>query len=217
MADIESRAGRHYGTPPILAWADALHVPHDEALAQAYACDRVGIEPIQVGMSEGKLLGMLLRLAGARRVVELGTLAGYSTIHLARALPADGHLWTIEAEPRHAAVARQNLAAAGVAAKVTVVEGKALSVLADLERHGPFCAVFLDADKGNYDQYGRWSAAHLRPGGLLLADNAFFFGDLLDQDKPAAAAMRRIHEESRADFDTVCIPTPDGLLVGIRR
>lgn len=218
MADPNSRAGTRYATPDILAWVDGLHVPHDPALRAAFeAPERQGIPAIQVGVSEGKAIGLMLRMIGARKVVELGTLAGYSAIHIGRALPPGGQLWTIELEAQHARIARENLAGAGLSDRVTVVEGSGTQVLASLEPHGPFDAVFLDADKGNYDVYGRWAAAHVRPGGLLIADNAYYFSDLLDPIKPESAAMRRFHEESRAAFDTVCLPTPDGLVVGIRR
>lgn len=218
MADSDSRTGTRYATPEIVDWVDALHVPHDPALRAAFeAPERTGMPAIQVGVSEGKTLGLLLRLIGARRVVEVGTLAGYSAIHMARALPADGHLWTIEVLEDHAQVARENLAGAGLTDRVTVVVGKGMQVLPTLEAHGPFDAMFLDADKGSYDLYGRWAARHVRAGGLLLADNAYYFGDLLDPVRPEAAAMRRFHEESRAAFDTVCLPTPDGLVLGIRR
>ena len=107
-----------------------------------------------------------------RRAIEVGTLIGYSAIHVARALPADGHLWTIEFERKHADLARANLAAAGVAAKVTVCDGAGVDVLPTLEPHGPFDAVFIDADKVNYHHYGRWAVANLRPGGIVLGDNA---------------------------------------------
>lgn len=217
MADAASRSGQTYFTGPILDWCDRTHAPHDEALQHAFdAPARAGLPPIQVAPSEGKLLGMLLRLVGARRVVEVGTLAGYSAIHLARALPPDGKLWTIESDPRHAAVAKDNLERANLAGQVEVCLGRGVDVLPSLERHGPFCAVFIDADKESYDVYGRWAAKHLRPGGLLLGDNSFLFASLLD-DTPRAEVMRRFHDEARAHFDTVNVPTPDGLLVGVRR
>jgi caffeoyl-CoA O-methyltransferase len=159
---------------------------------------------------------MLLQLRGAKRVVEVGTLAGYSALRLARGLPADGKVWSIEYDARHAEVARKVIAEAGEAQRVEVLTGRGADVLPTLERHGPFCAVFIDADKESYDVYGRWAAKHLRPGGLLLGDNAFLFGELLD-DTPRAAVMRRFHEEAAQHFDTVCIPTPDGLLLGVKR
>jgi caffeoyl-CoA O-methyltransferase len=217
MADQDSRAGVRYADPAILAYLDDLHGPHDAALEAAFvAPEREGLPPIQVGRSEGKLVELLLRLAGARTVVEIGTLAGYSALRILRGLPADGHLYTCELDPRHAAVAQANIARAGFAERATVVVGPALGSLAGLERHGPFDAVFVDADKRSYDRYGAWAAANLRRGGLLLGDNAYLFGRLLADDDDARA-MRRFHEAARDAFDTVCAPTPDGLLIGIKR
>jgi caffeoyl-CoA O-methyltransferase len=217
MSDPGSRMGHGYATPGILDWLDRLHAPHDEALARAFDAPVLhGMPAIQLGPEEARLVGVLLELVGARRVVEIGALAGYSAIRIARALPAGGRLWTLEADPKHAAVARGNLEAAGVSDRVTLLEGAALDLLPSLERDTPFDAVFVDADKANYDLYGRWAAKNLRPGGLLLGDNAYLFGRLMDESNEAAA-MRRFHEESARAFDTVCIPTPDGLLLGVKR
>lgn len=218
MADNQSRTGARYTTPELLSYLETLHAPHDPALTQAFGTPATaGIPAIQVAPSEGKLIGMLVGLIGARKVVEIGTLAGYSAIRLARQLAPGGHLWTFEFDPKHHALATANVAAAGLAARVTCLLGKALDGLDDLARaEGPFDAVFIDADKGNYDRYGRWAAEHLRSGGMLLGDNAFFFGRLME-DSPEAQAMRRFHEEAAKSFDTVCVPTPDGLLLGIKR
>ncbi len=217
MADTESRAGKRYADAETLDFLAQVHHPSDEALSRAFeAADGSDIPAIQVGAAEGRLLGLLLGFVGAKRVVEVGTLVGYSTIWMARALPPDGRLWSIEAEPKHAALAREHLELAGLAERATVVEGDAVEVLASLEAHGPFCAVFLDADKGRYDVYGRWAAKNLRQGGLLLGDNAYLFGELLS-DTSAAGAMRRFHRETAERFDSVCVPTPDGLVLGIKR
>jgi predicted O-methyltransferase YrrM len=217
MADTDSRAGLSYATREILDWLAATHAPHDEALARAFDAPAAhGMPAIQLGASEAKAVALLLRLAGARKVVEVGTLAGYSALAMARVLPDDGHVWTIEFDPKHVRVARENLAAAGIASKVTVLPGAGLDVLPTLEASGPFDAVFVDADKRNYDGYGRWAAKNVRKGGLLIGDNAFLFGRLLE-DSAEAAAMRRFHEEARETFDTVCLPTLDGMLVGVRR
>jgi caffeoyl-CoA O-methyltransferase len=215
MADKDSREGKRYQTPEIMAWVDSVHARHDDALAQAFAVPD-GIPAIQVGPSEGKLLGLLLRLAGARKVVEVGTLVGYSAIHMARALPDDGHLWSIEYDPRHAEVARRNLARAGLADRVTVVVGAGLDVLPTLVAHGPFDAMFIDADKQNYDRYGQWAIEHLRAGGLVIGDNSYLFGNLLE-DAERGRAMRAFHEAVAHACDSVCVPTPDGLVVGIKR
>lgn len=215
MADKASRAGERFTTPEVLAYVNRVHVPHDPGLARAFIVPD-GIPAIQVGPSDGKLLGLLLRMIGATKVVEIGTLVGYSSIHLARALGPGGHLWSVEFEPRHAAVARDNLAAAGLAERVTVVVGAGRDVLPTLDGHGPFDAVFIDADKVNYDAYGRWAIDHLRPGGLVLGDNAYLFNELLE-DSERGRAMRAFHELVAASCDSVCAATPEGLVIGIKR
>ena len=215
MADNDSRAGARYTTPQILEYTARVHAAHDSALAQAFAVPE-GIPAIQVGPSEGKLLDLLLRLAHAKKVVEVGTLVGYSAIRMARALPADGHIWTVEFEAKHAEVARGNIAKAGFAGKIDVLVGAGRDVLPTLDKHGPFDAVFIDADKVNYDHYGRWAVANLRSGGLVIGDNAYLFGELLD-DSDRGKAMRGFHELVAAACESVCIPTPDGLVLGIKR
>jgi caffeoyl-CoA O-methyltransferase len=215
MADVVSRAGERYTSPGILEFVNRVHAPHDAGLARAFAVPD-GIPAIQVGPSDGKLIALLLRLVRATKVVEVGTLVGYSAIHMARALAPGGHLWSVEFEPRHAEVARANLAAAGVADRVTVVVGAGRDVLPTLAPHAPLDAVFIDADKVNYDHYGRWAIDHLRPGGLVLGDNAYLFGELLD-DSDRGRAMRGFHELVAANCDSVCAPTPDGLVIGIKR
>lgn len=217
MADQDSRAGMRYGEPAVLDYVARLHAAHDAPLQRAFDAPAANDMPsIQIGPSEGRLLHLLLKLVGARRVLEIGTLAGYSAIWMARALPADGRLWTIEVEPKHVEIARANFEAAGVADRIEIVSGAADTLLDEVAVHAPFDAVFIDADKERYDVYGRWAAAHIRPGGLLLVDNAYVFGKLLADDERGAAG-RRLHEEARAHFDTVCAPTPDGMLIGIRR
>lgn len=217
MADPSSRSGTTYASSTLLGWIDALHHPLDAAAQRAFdAPTAAGMPAVQVGRGEARLIALLLRLHGARKVVEVGTLAAFSTIEIARALPADGHVWTVEREAHHARVARENLDAAGLAARVTVCEGAGRDVLPTLNAHGPFDAVFLDADKTGYEHYVVWAIENLRAGGLLLADNTFFFGKLLDESDDAAS-VRRFHERARGAFETVHVPTPDGLLVGIKR
>ena len=170
---------------------------------------------IQLGPAEGRLLELLVRLAGARKVVEIGTLAGYSALWMARALPEGGRLWTIEADPRHAGVAAEVIGEAGMGDRITVIKGDAAELLPKLSDSGPFCAVFIDADKARYDLYGRWATENLREGGLLIGDNAYLFGRLLEESDDARA-MRSFHEEMAQSYRSVCIPTPDGLAVGMR-
>ncbi len=215
MADNSSREGARYTTPEILEWCIQTHARPDAALTRAFTAPE-GIPQIQVGPSEGKLLQLLLRMANAKKVVEVGTLIGYSAINMARALPPDGHVWSIEYEPRHAEVARANIAAANLTDRISVHVGAGTEVLPTLAAHGPFDAVFIDADKVNYDHYGRWAVANLRSGGIVLGDNAYLFGTLLADDD-RGRAMRGFHELVAASCDSVCIPTPDGLVLGIKR
>ncbi|HEY3807986.1 MAG TPA: O-methyltransferase [Kofleriaceae bacterium] len=215
MADNDSRAGARYATTEILEFVARVHAPHDAGLARAFATPAF-MPAIQVGPSEGRLLHLLIKLARAEKIVEVGTLAGYSAMQMARALPPSGHLWSVEYEPKHAAVARENLAAAGLADRVTIEVGAGRDVLPTLEPHGPFDAVFIDADKGNYDHYGRWAIGNLKRGGIVLGDNAYLFGRLVG-DSGEAGAMRAFHELVAAACDSVCIPTPDGLVLGIKR
>lgn len=216
MADQSSRAGERYADAQILDFAARTHHPDDRALARAFeAPARHGMPEIQLGPAEGRLLELLLRLSNARKVVEIGTLAGYSALWMARALPPGGHLWTIESDPKHAGVAAEVIGEAGLGAQVTIIRDEAAEVLPKLSDSGPFCAVFLDADKGRYDLYGRWATENLRTGGMLIGDNAYLFGRLL-QESEEARAMRRFHEEMALHYRSVCIPTPDGLAVGVK-
>jgi caffeoyl-CoA O-methyltransferase len=215
MADNDSREGKRYTTPQILKYVDGLHAKHDSALAAAFDVPE-GIPAIQVGPNEGKLLTVLMKLASAKKVVEIGTLIGYSAIRLAAGLAKDGHLWTIEFDPKHAEVARRNIERAGYADRITVIVGPGVDVLPTLEKNGPFDAVFLDADKENYDRYGKWAVANLRQGGLVIGDNTYLFGDLME-DSDRAKAMRAFHEYVASTCESVSVPTPDGMLVGMKK
>jgi caffeoyl-CoA O-methyltransferase len=215
MADNDSRAGTRYADRAILDYTNGVHAEHDAHLARAFATPD-GVPAIQVGPGEGRLLGLFARLVGAKKIVEVGTLVGYSALQLVRGMADGGHLWTVEYDPRHAQIARDNLAAAGVADRVTVVVGAGTAMLPTLVDKGPFDIVFIDADKDNYANYGAWAIANLRRGGLVLGDNAYLFGNLME-DTDRGRAMRKFHELVAAACDSVCIPTPDGLVLGIKR
>jgi predicted O-methyltransferase YrrM len=167
----------------------------DQALSDSAAA---GLPPIAVSPPQGKLLYLLARLHGARLVLELGTLGGYSTIWLARALAAGGRLVTIEAEPAYADVARKNLDRANLLGAVELRVGRALEQLDKLaaEQPPPFDLVFIDADKQNTPQYFRWALRLSRPGGLIITDNVVRSGGIADAqtDDPRAQAMRSFHE-----------------------
>jgi caffeoyl-CoA O-methyltransferase len=217
MADPSSRSGARYTAPELLAFVESMHAAHDPGLLRAFeAPTREQMPQIQVSPSEGKFLTLLMRLLHARKVVEVGTLAGYSAIRIARGLADGGQLWSLEIEPHHARVARDNFAAAGVADRAQVLVGDAVTVLSTLVPQGPFDAMFIDADKGRYPEYAHWAAENLRPGGLLIADNSYFFGQLLG-DSTEAEAMRAFHVFVAQHFDSACVPTPDGMVLAIQR
>jgi len=160
-----------------------LFIGSDAALDSALkASDDAGLPSIQVAPNQGKLLMLLARAQNARRILEIGTLGGYSTIWLARALPRDGRLVTLELEPKHATVARANIARAGLAEKVDVRGGPALESLKKLvaEKHEPFDFVFIDADKTGYPDYLTWSLKLAHRGTMIIADNVVRDGAIAD-------------------------------------
>jgi predicted O-methyltransferase YrrM len=171
-------------------------VPSDHALKAALeASAAAGLPEIQVAPNQGKLLNMLARAVGARQVLEIGTLGGYSTIWLARALPKDGRLITLEADPKHAEVARSNIARAGLAGIVDVRLGLALETLPKIagEGRGPFDLIFIDADKATIPEYFTWSLKLSRPGSLILVDNVVRGGAVIEpgSEDPSVQGVRK--------------------------
>ena len=158
-------------------------LPHDPVLVEVLAAtQRAGLPAIEVSPAQGRQLELLARLAGAKRILEIGTLGGYSTICLARALPPDGYLLSLEIDPRNAEVARANVERAALAARVEVRVGRALETLpfVEAERLGPFDVVFIDADKDNSPRYVEWAVKLGRPGSLIIVDNVVRNGRVLD-------------------------------------
>lgn len=176
-----------------------LFVGSDSALDAALAAsDEAGLPPIQVAANQGKLLMLLAKAQSARRILEIGTLGGYSTIWLARALPAGGRLITLELEEKHAQVARSNIARAGLAEKVEVRVGPALESLATLvaDKAEPFDFVFIDADKTGYPDYLSWSLQLSHRGTMIIADNVVRDGAIADakSEDRSVRAVRRMNE-----------------------
>jgi predicted O-methyltransferase YrrM len=174
-------------------------VPHDEVLRGALdAAEAAGLPQIQVSPPQGKLLQVLAWTLEARTILEFGTLGGYSTILLARALPEGGRLITLEANPDYAEVARESIERAGLEDKVELRVGPALETLPSLDADGvgPFDLTFIDADKVNTPDYFAWALDHSRPGSLIVADNVVRGGTLGDaaSDDPATQAQRQLHE-----------------------
>jgi caffeoyl-CoA O-methyltransferase len=195
--------------------------PEGEFLAQLKDAARAaGIPAIWISPAQASLMQILLRLQGARTVVEVGTLAGYSAIAMARALPPDGHLHTIELDGKHADFAEAWIARSDAAGRISVHRGAGLDVLPRLAADSADAA-FLDADKGNYPGYLAHALRIVRPGGLVMVDNAFAFGQLFDEH-PAdreVGAVRAFNELMAAErrLQSIIVPVGDGLWVGVRR
>lgn len=206
---------------------NALLVGSDEVLEAAVeASDRAGLPAIQVAANQGKLLNLLARLQGARTVLEIGTLGGYSTIWLARALPEGGRVVTLEADPECAEVARRNIERAGLADVVEIRVGLALDTLPELaeQGYGPFDVVFIDADKPSNPDYLAWSLKLTRPGSLIVADNVVRDGEVVDagSEDPKVQGVRRFTELVAAEptltataLQTVGSKGYDGLLMAL--
>lgn len=176
-----------------------LLAPSDPALEAALAASaEAGLPAINVAPNQGKLLQLLAQLQGARAILEIGTLGGYSTIWLARALPPGGRLITLEANPKHAEVARANLVRAGLAGVVELRLGRAQDTLPQLAAEGrdPFDLIFIDADKTGYPEYFAWALKLSRRGSLIIADNVVRKGAVADPDSsdPLVQGVRRFHE-----------------------
>ncbi len=192
----------------------------DDALRWIQAeADRNGLPQISIHAHEGRLLQLLMMAIGARKAVEIGTLAGYSGTWLARALPADGKLYTLEKSSKHAAVARASFARAGVADRVDLREGDALESLRKLTPLGPFDFVFLDADKTNYPNYLPWAVDNLRPGGIVAAHNALRGGRIIapesDDDRGMATFNKALADDKR--LESTIISVGDGTAIGIKK
>ena len=164
--------------------------PQDALAANAAA----GLMAIDVSPAQGKWLHLLVRMTGARRLLEIGTLGGYSTIWMARGLPEGGRIVTVEVDPRTAEVARANFERAGVADRVDLRVGAALDVLPLLD--GPFDLVFIDADKANNGRYAEWALRLARPGTVIVCDNVVREGRVLDgsSDEPAIIGTRALFD-----------------------
>ncbi len=181
-----------------------LFAPKDEALEFSLQSARAaGLPEIQVSASQGKFIYLLAKIVGARRILEIGTLGGYSTIWLARALPEDGRMVTLEIDASHAEVARSNIARAGLSEKVEIIMGAALQTLPKVcdEAAEPFDMVFLDADKENYLNYFPHIMRAVHSGSLILADNVIRKGAILDPEHsdPSVAAARSYNAMIAAD------------------
>ena len=206
---------------------DTLFAPPDDALDAALQATRdAGMPLINVAANQGKLLQLLARLVGARRVLEIGTLGGYSAIWMARALPPDGQLISLEVNPAHAEVARANIARAGLSDRIEVRLGSAHESLPQLAEQGagPFDLVFIDADKTSTPTYLTWALRLTKPGSLIVIDNVVRQGAVADAESDNAdvrgiqQALAMLASEPRVSataFQTVGVKGYDGMAIAL--
>lgn len=220
----ETAGGSDGSGPPrdaLEAYAADLFGREDRLLAELRTeMEDRGLPPIQVPARTGLLLHVLVRATGARRILEIGTLGGYSAIWMGRALPDGGRLVSLEKSSRHAAVAREAVARAGLDDRIEVREGRAADLLPTIGPDGEWDVVFLDADKESYLAYLEHARRLLRPGGLLLADNAFWKGRVLEEDADDASTLgiQAFNEAVARDpaFVGTILPVGDGVLAAAR-
>jgi caffeoyl-CoA O-methyltransferase len=207
-------------------YVEGRFAPQDEALEAAVReSRRAGLPEIQVSPNEAKLLQLLAEMVGARRILEVGTLGGYSAIHFGRALPEGGELVSLEIDERHAEVARENVDRAGLADKVEIRVGDARGLLARIAENGegPFDVVFIDADKEGYPEYLEWALRLTRPGSLILGDNTIRGGSVLNPEDGSARATGEFNERIARDPRLSAILLPilreriDGLTIALVR
>ena len=177
-------------------------IPDDEVLSKVLENNhRAGLPAHDVAANQGQLLALFVRMVGAKSILEIGTLGAYSTIWMARELPENGRLVTLEADPRHAQVARENIQLAGLGERVTLHEGPALDSLAKLEYDAPFDLIFIDADKPNNPYYLQWALKYARPGTLIIGDNVVRDGEVTNPHSTdeRVQGVRRFIEMMRND------------------
>ena len=215
--------------PRLARYVEQVFAPEDEVLAEIRERSiAAGLPAIQMGVFDLLQVEVLVRAVAARKAVEIGTLGGYSGVGILRGLGPDGFLDTCEYDPKHAAVASESFARHGFAARTRIHVGPALDHLPKIAASGPFDLVFIDADKANYPNYLAWAEDNLRVGGMVLADNAFAWGQVLNAigapdatPNADAASGKAIHAmnvrlASGGRFRATMLPTAEGLAMGIK-
>jgi len=197
-----------------------VFAPEDALLSSIDKETRENDQPIHIGSDEGKLLEFLIRLGGVTTAVEVGTLAGYSSIWIARALPEDGHLYTIEKDEKRAKICTENFKKAGLVDKITLLQGDGHKKLTELKEKAPFDMIFIDAEKAGYCKYLDWAEENLNKGGLIIGDNTFLFGAVYDDaEKGVGDKSKKVMQEfnqrlaDKTKYNSIIIPTDEGMTV----
>lgn len=206
-----------YQTPEMISYIKDKTAKENTAMAQALASiDENGLPAIQIGALEGRILEFLARSVNTQKAIEIGTLSGYSALWILKGMQKNGRLITLESDPQHAELSEKMFHQAGLGDKVRVLQGKALETLPQIEKDGPFDFCFIDADKLNYPAYIDWAAKILRPGGLVVLDNAYLFGRLHKKEQNSGYEFFDVLTENKYFLSGTMIPTGEGLAVGVR-
>lgn len=178
------------------------------------------VDHMSISGAEGRILQFLVRGFGVRKVVEVGCLFGYSALCMAKALPADGEIYTLEKNPENAEIAKKMISTTAVADKIHVLTGDGAVLLGEIEKNGPFDLVFIDADKGGYGAYLDWADKNVKRGGLIIGDNTFLFGALWGEaEEPESEKRIQVMKDFNArladpkKYNSVLIPTAEGMTV----
>jgi caffeoyl-CoA O-methyltransferase len=215
-AEISSEVGQ---------WLEKTFAPQDPVLSEIRERSKAsGLPQIHVGPMDGLHLEVLTRISGAKKAVEIGTLAGYSGVCICRGMGPSGLLYTFDADRKHMDVAQESFRRAGVGSQVKGFIGPAIKNLPQIVSEGPFDLIFIDADKVGYPDYLHWAGENLRIGGLLIGDNTLAFGMLADEkfdhsdDEQTARALQRFNREAAQGgrFKATMIPTGEGLTVAVK-
>lgn len=186
------------------------------------------IDPIHLRPEDAKILHILIKLGQIKNIVEIGTLAGYSAIWMARALPQDGHIHTIEHDPDRADIAAKNFKDSDVSERITLIRGLAQEELKALSNNAPYDMIFIDADKPSYEVYLDWAEQHIRKGGLIVGDNTLLFGAVYDQErhersnptrKTTVQTMKNFNARlaNQDKYDSILLPTKEGMTIAIKK
>jgi predicted O-methyltransferase YrrM len=209
---------------PALEYIRETFAREDALLARVRESLEVRGTTWQVGADEGRLLQLFMRMNNVKTVVEIGTLAGYSTLWMARALPEGGHIHTIEKDATNAALARKYFKESEVADRISLYEGIASDMLIALAAAGPYDMIFIDADKGGYSAYLDWAESNIRKGGLIVGDNTLLFGAVTEPAPSEGIArgtwegMKRFNSRlaDPARYDGTMVPTEQGMTVAVK-
>ena len=204
---------------PRTSYIRSLFGDEDATLAAIAASD----DPIHLRAEDARILEFLIKSSAIKTIVEVGTLAGYSAIRMARALPDDGHVYTLEQDKDRTERAKAHISQAGYDSKITIIQGTARDSLKTLS--GPFDMIFIDADKVSYALYLDWAEKNIRKGGLIVGDNTFLFGAVYQETLPEGISKtardvmldfnRRLSDPNR--YVSMMIPSPEGMTVAIKR